>query len=80
VVPARSGLVGGRADVATPGRLVDENGEWHFLVPFARDARRGVLALHGVSATPGTSESVAHQAVTLTRALAAKFPETAWRA
>lgn len=79
VAPARSGLFGGDGG-DRPRRLVDEQGLWHYHVPFARDARRGALALFGVAASPGSVEAIGHQAVSLAHALAQRIPEGAWQA
>lgn len=80
VVPAESGWLAGGQDLKRARRLVDSESRWHFHVPFGEGARTGVLALYGVTGSAGSLESVSHQATSLARALADRFPDSAWRA
>jgi hypothetical protein len=59
---------------------VDEDGLWHYHVPFATGSRRGAMGLFGVSTGPGSVEALGHQAIGLVKALAERLPEAAWQA
>jgi hypothetical protein len=77
--PAGSGVFAKVLSTGQPLRLSDHEGVWHYHVPFGSDPQRGVLALFGVSAAPGSVESVGHQACALADALASHFPQGAWQ-
>jgi hypothetical protein len=77
--PATSGLMSAATDHNRLLRLHDDDGAWHYHVPFGREGARGMMALFGVSAAPGAVESVGHQAYALAGALAPHLPEEIWK-
>ncbi len=77
--PAGAGILGHVQKLGKPVRLLDDAGTWHVHVPFAQNERKGVMGLFRTAATPGTVDSIVHQAQALASALAPHFPAAAWK-